>query len=315
MKIDEYKRLLEENDMDSEQYNHFLDAKKKELELKGYSNSWLGKPQRIGIMVSLMAIIIPAGLSLVFRYLDHHKITEEVEDSRITLATLKDSLLEQQNKIVLAQEQWTKEKRQWTLERARHDSIVLQMTQEKEVLETEKQIASRTANQLSQFSKSVSEANMYFALSDWKQATEYFSKSIRSNPRCVVCYEQRGYAYFKISEAGEKSVQPKAANDFSTVIRLDPGRASSYYFRARLNMDIEQWAKAIEDFSRAINYRPMLKDAFARRAFCYQKIGNLEAAIQDLSTYCRIESDISKRSFKQKELDQLKAQLAKEDES
>lgn len=309
MKIDEYKQLLDENGIDSEQYNHFLDAQKKQLELKGYSNGWLGKPQQIGIMVSIMAILIPAGLSFSFRYLDHHEITKKAKAQESRLVALNDSIEDQKRQMESQRTQWAAVRKQWAMERIQHDSLIAQMKSEKELLEEEKQTAARTAEQLSGFSKSVSEANMYFAMSDWKQAAEYFSKSIRSNPGCAVCYEQRGYAYFKMSEAGKKSVQSKAANDFSTVIRLDPGRASSYYFRARLNMDIEQWTKAIEDFNRATNYRPMLKDAFARRAFCYQKIGNLEAAIQDLSTYCRIESDLSKRAFKQKELDRLKAEL------
>lgn len=96
--------------------------------------------------------------------------------------------------------------------------------------------------------------------SEYDEAIELLTKSMRINGRSSKSYTNRGAAYFR------KKDFARAISDFSSAIELDPLSAEAYHNRGVIYFKIESLEKAISDFSKAIEINPAYANAYNSRA-------------------------------------------------
>jgi len=73
----------------------------------------------------------------------------------------------------------------------------------------------------------------------------------------------------------------KAIELYSRAIEIDPGEVSSFRLRAYACMEAGKWYDAIQDFDQAILLDPGWKQTWLDRARAKEKIGDLDGAAKD----------------------------------
>ena len=71
--------------------------------------------------------------------------------------------------------------------------------------------------------------------------------------------------------------------DYDKVISIDPTFPYSYYNRANIRCEQQDFNAALQDYTKAIELNPDFAEAYFNRALVYTYIGNNEKAITDLS--------------------------------
>ncbi|KAE9606024.1 hypothetical protein Lal_00024640 [Lupinus albus] len=84
-------------------------------------------------------------------------------------------------------------------------------------------------------------------------------------------------AYEKRSEYCDREM---AMSDLDVATQLDPLRTYPYRYRAAVMMDEQKETEAVEELSKAINFKPDLQMLHLRAAF-YESMGDLTSALQD----------------------------------
>jgi tetratricopeptide (TPR) repeat protein len=69
--------------------------------------------------------------------------------------------------------------------------------------------------------------------------------------------------------------------------------AAAVLYQANVNLDSEDYQKAIADLTKAIKINPTYKDAYYSRAYAYRKIKNYQAAIADYTKLISLNPDNS----------------------
>lgn len=82
---------------------------------------------------------------------------------------------------------------------------------------------------------------------------------------------------------------------FNRVLDIAPGNPAAYNLRGELSYELGNRLQALEDFSRAIEFNPLLGLAYQNRALVQQELGFPEAAIADLQVYLALAPDASDR--------------------
>src|SRR5947207_3064472 len=150
--------------------------------------------------------------------------------------------------------------------------------------------------------------NQLFESKQYEQAVAEFTKAIEANGKQPAFYENRGFAYIALEKG------PEAAADFSKAIELAPkderayiGRAQvsllqknydqaladvgkamelkpvivGYKFRGYAEIGLNQWDKAVADFTAAIQKEPNDPQNYDRRAWANRNLKNYDLAIAD----------------------------------
>jgi tetratricopeptide (TPR) repeat protein len=107
--------------------------------------------------------------------------------------------------------------------------------------------------------------------------------SIRPQSQEAIEYYKMGYEYYT------KQDYPKALDNFSHAITLDPGFAEAFYGRAVTYFEMQDKQNALADFTEAIKIRPRFKLAYNNRGLLYAELGNYDEALSDLSLLITME--------------------------
>ncbi|CAJ1970662.1 unnamed protein product [Sphenostylis stenocarpa] len=89
--------------------------------------------------------------------------------------------------------------------------------------------------------------------------------------------ESNASAYEKRSEYCDRE---RAKVDLDVATQLDPLRTYPYRYRAAVMMDEQKESEAVEELTKAINFKPDLQMLHLRAAF-YEAVGDLSSALQD----------------------------------
>jgi len=112
---------------------------------------------------------------------------------------------------------------------------------------------------------------------DPKKAIELYTELIVKYPNIkedsswlADAYKYRGDLYRKIGE------YKNAINDLKEALRLDSTSATILYTFGHIYLDIEDYDKAIEYYSRAIKIDLQFEDCYTKRSFVYQRLAEQE---------------------------------------
>jgi Flp pilus assembly protein TadD len=119
----------------------------------------------------------------------------------------------------------------------------------------------------------------------WKDELSFWNDNVTKNPNLPRPLSNRGAAYSHLEQ------WDKAIADYSRAIEFYPEFPEAYYNRANAYGNLGQWDKAITDFSRAIRIDPKFTKAYYNRGNLYVQLNQWEKAIIDFSKATEIEPD------------------------
>lgn len=145
-------------------------------------------------------------------------------------------------------------------------------------------------------------------LRDLDEAERFYNLAIERDPEHPIAYIGRAVAQLRRQEAKliqkqeskqeeSKTATPKpslppkrdlilSANDpladLNRVIALAPDMEYAYYNRAVLQTSLQEYAKAIDDYTEAIKHNPKLAEAYYNRGLLYLSSGQTAKAIEDI---------------------------------
>ena len=145
-------------------------------------------------------------------------------------------------------------------------------------------------------------AECFAALKSYKQATDDYSKLLTSTPAWA--YSGRGYMY------QQQKMYQKSSDDFSKSISLRilppkeiwlPGKEAPifpensneylswlYSSRAWNHVQLDEYRKAINDYTKSIELKPGDPTKYSARAWCYDILGYSREAVDDYSQAIRL---------------------------
>jgi tetratricopeptide (TPR) repeat protein len=97
-------------------------------------------------------------------------------------------------------------------------------------------------------------------------------KAIADNPHDAEAYLKRGKIYLSLED------QQKAIADFTRVIELKPVYAEAYLQRGIARTESGKYEEALRDLNKALDLNPQLEDAYIQRSHVYGILGNNEDA-------------------------------------
>ncbi|XP_028804877.1 ethylene-overproduction protein 1 [Neltuma alba] len=113
-------------------------------------------------------------------------------------------------------------------------------------------------------------ARVYHQKNQRKSAYDEMTKLIEKAMNNASAYEKRS----------EYSDREMAKSDLDVATQLDPLRTYPYRYRAAVMMDEQKETEAVEELTKAINFKPDLQMLHLRAAF-YESMGDLALALQD----------------------------------
>lgn len=108
------------------------------------------------------------------------------------------------------------------------------------------------------------------------QALADLDEAIARNPRKAEYYAARGLVLLLSDWKAD------AETDFAQALRLDPGQWLAHYGRGMLAFQEENFATAIDQFSRAQHLAPQRPEIYVYRAVAFYRSGNVREAMADL---------------------------------
>jgi tetratricopeptide (TPR) repeat protein len=118
----------------------------------------------------------------------------------------------------------------------------------------------------------------YFKLNNLDEAASYYTKAIDSGVANATTYFFRGLIFGKYRHEPAKAVK-----DFSKAIELQPYFLSAYLNRALAYRSLNKYDKAIADYNKAVEIKPAgLKEVIRKRAEAYFKKGDYAKAWADV---------------------------------
>lgn len=121
---------------------------------------------------------------------------------------------------------------------------------------------------------------IFMRAGDYPKAIEDFSTAFRINPMNLEAISNRGAARVNSGDL------VNAVEDITKAISLSPENAffgRNYFNRGLAYKGLRENSKAIEDFSKTIEFEPMFVPAYLNRGVIYLGAGDFESAIRDLS--------------------------------
>ncbi len=100
-------------------------------------------------------------------------------------------------------------------------------------------------------------------------------------------YYNRGNTYADLQE------YQKAINDFTQALGIQPNLASAYNNRALAYTDLQEYQKAINDYTQAIAIQPNLASPYLGRGLVYDKLQEYQRAISDYTQGIAIQPNLA----------------------
>jgi tetratricopeptide (TPR) repeat protein len=111
---------------------------------------------------------------------------------------------------------------------------------------------------------------------DFEKAISEFKEVLKLDPKNVHAYNNIGVAYFRIGNLDE------AITYYTKAIDLGIADASMYFFRGQIYGKYKyEDAKAIKDYTKAIELQPKYSRAYLNRALSYSMLKEHDKAIAD----------------------------------
>ncbi len=118
--------------------------------------------------------------------------------------------------------------------------------------------------------------NAYFEMKNYVEAISNYNEAIKINPNYSTAYNNRGNAYYYLGD------YEQAILDYDKTIEVNPNLSEVYFNRGSFYFEFEEYELAISDFNKYIEFEPNDPDGYYMRGQCYQKVGNLLKAQEDL---------------------------------
>lgn len=111
-------------------------------------------------------------------------------------------------------------------------------------------------------------------------AQYYFSEVIETHPNSTTGLLNRSYLYKYQKEYA------KALDDITKAININSAQPDNYYMRALLYIELEKYKEAIWDLSKALESVDYKEEplAYSYRAICYSRINKIREAREDIQT-------------------------------
>lgn len=121
----------------------------------------------------------------------------------------------------------------------------------------------------------------------WSDSVALFSHTLKITDNNWLIYNSRGNAYYDLGN------YRLAVDDFDKAIEFKPDYATAYSNRGAVYNHLGNYKKAIEDFDRAIKIKPIYAEAYNNRGSAHKGLGNYKQAIEDFRKAIEIEPDIA----------------------
>jgi len=119
------------------------------------------------------------------------------------------------------------------------------------------------------------------AINDYNEVIKLYPEKlypkIKLYPELASAYAGRGFAYGQLDE------YPKALNDFTKALELDPKYTKAYAFRGAVYGELGEYKKAINDYNEAIELDPKFATVYYTRGAAYLNLGKYQKAIDDFT--------------------------------
>jgi len=128
------------------------------------------------------------------------------------------------------------------------------------------------------------------ALALWKkgkfnkpdQAAALLGKVIKQHPDFAPAYNNRGNAYRDLRQYA------KAIQDYNRAISLDPKFAKAFNNRGNVYFDQKNYQMAIRDYNQSVSANPNYKLAYMNRGLAYHQLKQNNLACKDFSKACQM---------------------------
>jgi len=116
------------------------------------------------------------------------------------------------------------------------------------------------------------------------QAISEYNKALEINPKYVLAYLERGWAYRL------KDYYEEAMSDYNKAIEINPKYALAYRTRGNFySLSLDYYDEAISDFTKAIEINPKYALAYSGRGYIYfEKLENKVKGCADLKKACEL---------------------------
>src|SRR5574338_1264474 len=113
-------------------------------------------------------------------------------------------------------------------------------------------------------------------MGETSRAAQDFDRALALDPDYAPAYYGRGWVrHYRGDYQGE-------LDDAETAIHLDPGNAEMYFIRlGSAYQGLEQYNKAIDVYTRALNAHPDTPGIALNRGSCYYEMGEHRKAVED----------------------------------
>ena len=109
----------------------------------------------------------------------------------------------------------------------------------------------------------------------WKEALDFFTKSIEIDPQYAKAYGYRGVAYDILGNTKQ------AIKDYDKAIELNPQWAMAHKNRGNTYDKLGNHKQAIKDYDKAIELNPQDAKVYFDRGLAYAQLGNNNQALMD----------------------------------
>lgn len=136
---------------------------------------------------------------------------------------------------------------------------------------------------------------------DYEQAIAEFKEILKLDPKNVHALNNIAAAYFKLKDVD------KAASYFTNAVDLGVANSTTYFFRGIIfDRHRNDKAKAIKDFSKAIELEPNFSKAYLNRALVYSSLKKYDKSIADYNKIVKINPASLKTIIKNRATDYYK---------
>lgn len=124
---------------------------------------------------------------------------------------------------------------------------------------------------------------------EYEQAIAEFKEALKPEPKNVHALNNIGVAYFKLNKLDE------AVSYYTKAVNLGVANATTYFFRGIIiGKHRREPAKAVKDFTKAIELQPRFSRAYVNRASAYSSLKQYDKAVADYNKAVELQPSIVK---------------------
>jgi tetratricopeptide (TPR) repeat protein len=117
-----------------------------------------------------------------------------------------------------------------------------------------------------------------FEQQDYKRARSAYEQATRIDPGSIVAWRGLGWTLWQLGD------RIRAFEVWSDIAKVRPNEAEIILALAQAHEFLDNWHEAVDYYGRFLEQRPYERPALMGRARIYQRLGQFEAAEQDLRT-------------------------------